>query len=172
MDILKDSQQLLKELEGLDSALQLDRIVERAASFGRKCVEHGAPVNSLVALFPGGSGFRQLGYADDEEKEEVLGQAANYLAQRSARLAILICDTWAANDGWKGRPSADPRRREALVVWAVAPDGRTVYGWLACYKRVGGRIEWDNAVAEPVDKDWQNLLRPWVAAVAGRTAGL
>lgn len=172
MDLLKDSQQLLKDLEGLDSALHLDVIVERAAAFGRRCVEHGESVNSLIALFPGGVGFRQTVFASAQEKEEVFGQAANYLAQRNARLAVLILDTWLSDSNWTGRPSADPDRREALVVRAVAPDGRAVYGSSTFYERVGGRIKWDKAVAKPVDTDWQNLLRPWVVAVAGWTGGL
>lgn len=172
MDLLKDSQQLLKDLEGLDSALQLDVIAERAAAFGRRCVEHGECVNGLVGFFPYGVGFGQMGFTSAEEKEEVFGQAANYLAQRGARLAVLILDMWLSDSNWTGRPSADPNRREALVICAVAPDGRAVYGSSTFYKRVRGRIKWDKAEAKPVDKDWQNLLRPWVVAVAGRTDGL
>jgi hypothetical protein len=172
MDLVKDSQQLLKDLEGLDSALQLDVIVERSATFGRRCVEAIERVNSLVAMFPGGVGFRQMGFNSPEEKEEVFGQAANYLAQRNACLAVLIMDTWLSDASWQGRPSADPNRREALVVWAVAPDGRAVYGSSACYERVGGRIKWDQAVAKPVDKGGQNLFRPWVVTIQGMTGGL
>ena len=172
MDLLKDLQQLLKDLNGLDSALQLDVIVERSAAFGRRCVEHGECVNGLVAFFPDGVSFQQTEVASAEEKEEVFDQAANYLAQRNARLAVLILDMWLSDSNWTGRPSADPNRREALVIRAVAPDGRAVYGSSTFYERVGGRIKWDNAVAEPVDNDWQNLLRPWVVAVAGRTDGL
>jgi len=172
MDVLKDSQQLLKDLEGLDSVLHLDVIAERAAAFGRRCVEHGERVNSLVALLPGGVGFRQMGFNSPEEKEEVFGQAANYLAQRNACLAVLILDTWVSDSNWTGRPSADPNRREALVVWAVAPDGRAMYCSSECYERIGGRIKWDKAVAKPVDKGGQNLLRPWVVTIQGMTGGL
>ena len=145
MDLLKDSQQLLKDLEALDSALQLDVIVERAAAFGRRCVEHGERVNSLVALFPGGAGFRQTGFAGAEEKEEVFGQAANYLAQRGARLAVLITDAWVGSLGWTGRPSDDPNRTEALSIVAVNPRGEVVYRWHVPYERIGGRIKWHQA---------------------------
>ena len=170
MDLLKDAKQLLKDLEGLDSALHLDLIVGRSAAFGRSCVEHGERVNCLVALFPGGVGFRQTGFVSAEEKKEVFGQAANYLAQRNACLAALIMDTWVSNASWQGRPSVDPNRREALVVWAVVPDGRAVYVSSTCYERVGGRIKWDKAVAELVDKGGQNLLRPWVVTIDGIAA--
>ena len=162
-----ESQLLLEKIQGLDSALQLEKIVELASEFGRKCVEKDWRVNSMVAIFPGGSGFLQIEYADNEEKKQILCLAANYLEQRGARLAVLIVDVWLSDSNWMGRPSADPNRREALVVLAVAPDGRAVYGSSTFYERVGGRIEWGKAVAKPVDKNWQNLLRPWVVADAG-----
>jgi hypothetical protein len=165
MDLLKDSQQLLKDLGGLDSALHLDVIVERCAAFGQKCVEASEEVNSLVAVFPGGVGFCQIGFNSPEEKEEVFGRAANLLAERNACLAVLIMDTWASSPSWQGRPSADPNRREALVVSAVAPDGRAVYGSTARYERLDGRIKWDKAVTLPVDMGGQTLLRPWIVAI-------
>ncbi len=164
MDLLKGSQ-LMKDLEGLDSALQLDVIVERCAAYGHKCVEADEEVNSLVALFPGGVGFCQMGFNSLEEKEDLLGRAANLLAERNACLAVLIMDTWASSPNWQGRPSADPNRREAVLVSAVAPDGRAVFGSTACYERLGGRIKWDKAVTLPVDEGWQTLLRPWVVAI-------
>lgn len=167
MDLVKDSQRLLKDLEGIDSALQLDLIVERCTAFGRRCVEHGERVNSLVALFPGWVGFRQTGFDSDEEKEEVFGQAENYLAQRGARLAVLIFDTWVSSEGSK-RPSADPNRQEALVVHAVAPDGRAVYSLVAIYERVGDEIKWHAPHAGPSGR--QYMLRPWVATIDGITA--
>lgn len=173
MDLLKDSKQLLKDLEGLDSALHLDVIVERSAAFGRRCVEHGERVNSLVALFPGGVGFRQTGFVSAEEKKEVLGQAANYLAQRGARLAVLINDTWVGSPEWEGRPSDDPNRTEALLVQAVTPNGKGVYVCKCSYTRKGSRIEWCDAHEGPIhDGDRQGLLRPWIITVAGRTGGL
>jgi hypothetical protein len=172
MDLLKDSQQLLKDLEGLDSALHLEVIVGHAAAFGRRCVEHGERVNSLVALFPGGVGFRQTGFASAEEKKEVFGQAANYLAQRGARLAVLIADTWVGSPGWKDRPSDDPNRTEALLVQAVTPNGKVVYGWICSHTRKGSRIEWCEAREGPIhDGDRQGLLRPWVVTIQGMTCG-
>ncbi len=167
MNILKESKQLLKDLQRLDSALQLDVIVERAAAFGRRCVEASERVNCLVALFPTGSGYRQLGFASSQEKEEVFGQAANYLAQRNARLAVLIVDVWMGG-GPNTRPSDDPKRHEGLVVHAVAPDGRAVYSRVAIYERVGGKIKWHAPEAGPNGR--QHLLRPWVITFDGITA--
>lgn len=173
MNLLKDSQQLLKDIEGLDSARHLDVIVGRAAEFGRSCVEHGERVNSLVAMFPGGVGFLQTGFTNAKEKEEVFGQAANYLAQRGASLAVLVVDTWAASPGWEGRPSDDPNRTEAVLVQAVAPNGNVVYAWKCSYNRKGSRIEWCDAQEGHIhDGELQGLLRPWITTVAGQKCWL
>jgi hypothetical protein len=164
------SQQLLKDIEKLDSALQLDKLVELAAAFGKECVEVHAPLPAVVALFPGGAGYRTMAAPDRETMVELWGQTANYLAQRNARLALLIMDTWVGTDPTK-RPSADGKRREALCVVAVAPDGRAVYHLFGPYER-GGKIKWGASVAEPIEKGGQHMLRPWVATIDGITVPL
>ena len=169
MNVSKEVQQLMMDIASLNSALTFHAIVERAAAYGRKCVEEGYWVNSIIALCPKGVSFQHLVFETDQEKDEVFGRVANNLALHNAQLAVLISDVWLGRT--RGvRPSADPSRRQALVVSAVVPEGKVVRSWLAFYDRVNGHIHWHKA--ETDGRNEQCVLRPWVITIRGITCPL
>ncbi len=130
---------------------EVTEVIENALSRARSVIEAGETWSPLVHIlhpedmvsvrFPGLS-------EDPREKGRVISQISSGMKELNAIVAIMITDTWAANETQRHSVTGSlqhplPGSAEALMVAIWGPDGVPTFGAQMFRRSASGKVEFE-----------------------------